>query len=211
MRQRHSLPCFLSTLPSTCVLARQRLMLYTLGFILCASVAAQDLTVPLISDSWQATFSNPALYGQGRGRLTVGLPGFSNDLYAENITYNQLLFTENGQRILDLNRIPDLLDERNELRNDFSLETTGAALRGDRLSFGLYHRLRALGQADYPKTLIQLAVEGNAQFIGQTIEIAPLGYATSFHELGLGASYAVTEKIHLGARIKYLSGVADAR
>lgn len=182
-----------------------------LGLAFCVSLNGQDLTTPLLSDSWQATFSNPALYGQGKGRLTVGLPGFSNDLFAENVTYNQLLLTENGQRILDLNRLPDLLSDRNELRNDFSLETIGVALRGDRLSFGLFHRLRAFGQADYPKTLVQLAVEGNAQFIGQTVEIAPLGYATSFHELGLGASYQITEKIHFGARIKYLSGIADAR
>lgn len=174
-------------------------------------LSGQDLTTPLLSDTWQATFSNPALYGQAIGRFTVGLPGVSNDLYAENVTYNQLLRTENGQRILDLDLLPGLLGDRNELRNDFSLETIGAGLRGDRLSFGLYHRLRAFGQADYPKTLVQLAVQGNAQFIGQTVEIAPLGYATSFHELGLGASFAVTEIIHLGARIKYLSGIADAR
>lgn len=184
------------------------MVLFMLPF---SSAAGQDLTTPLLSGTWQATFSNPALYGQGAGRFTVGLPGVSNDLYAENVTYNQLLLTENGRRILDLDLLPALLGERNELRNDFTLETVGAALRGDRLSFGLYHRLRAFGQVDYPKTLVQLAVQGNAQFIGQTVEIAPLGYATSFHELGLGASFAVTEKIHLGARVKYLSGIADVR
>jgi hypothetical protein len=184
-----------------------------LPLVLCAltTLTAQDLTAPLLSDSWQATFSNPALYGQAKGRLTVGLPGVSNDLYAENVTYNQLLVTEDGQRILDLDRLVNLLADRNELRNDFTLETIGVGLRGDRLSFGLYHRLRAFGQADYPKTLVQLAVQGNAQFIGQTVEVAPLGYATSYHELGLGGSYAITENVHFGARIKYLSGIADVR
>ncbi|MFT5997761.1 MAG: hypothetical protein ACI81P_000206 [Neolewinella sp.] len=175
------------------------------------TLAAQDLTTPLLSDTWQATFSNPALYGQAKGRFTVGLPGVSNDLYTENVTYNQLLVNENGQRILDLDRLVDLLGERNELRNDFTLETIGVGLRGDRLSFGLYHRLRAFGQVDYPKALVQLAVQGNAQFVGQTVEVAPLGYATSYHELGLGGSYAITDKIHFGARIKYLSGIADVR
>lgn len=184
-----------------------------LPLMLCAltTVTAQDLTTPLLSDTWQATFSNPALYGQAKGRFTIGLPGVSNDLYAENVTYNQLFLDENGQRILDLDRLADLLADRNELRNDFTLETVGVGLRGDRVSFGLYHRLRAFGQADYPKALVQLAVQGNAQFIGQTVEIAPLGYATSYHELGLGASYAITDKIHFGARIKYLSGIADVR
>jgi|GEM_PF-1657479 len=178
-----------------------------LGF----SLSAQDLTTPLLSDSWQATFSNPALYGQAKGRFTVGLPGVYNDLYAENVTYNQLLQNENGRRILNLDRLPDLLGERNELRNDFALETIGAGLRGDRFSLGLYHRVRVLGQADYPRTLVQLAARGNAQYIGQTVDIAPSGYVTSFHEIGFGASFAITENIHFGARLKYLSGVADLR
>lgn len=174
-------------------------------------LAAQDLTSPLLSNSWQATFSNPALYGQAKGRFTVGLPGLYNDLFAENVTYNQLLQTENDRRILDLNRLPGLLSERNELRNDFALETIGVGMRGDRFSLGLYHRLRAFGQADYPKTLIQLAAQGNAQFVGQTVEIAPLGFATSFHEVALGASFAITDNIHFGVRVKYLSGIADVR
>ncbi|TXF89576.1 hypothetical protein FUA23_10270 [Neolewinella aurantiaca] len=196
-----TLPCSFN-IHRTCVLA---LMLF------CGTLSAQDLTVPLFSDSWQATFSNPALYGQAKGRLTVGLPGVSNDLYAENVTYNELLETEDGTRVLDLNQLPGLLGQRNELRDDFSLETLGVGLRGDRFSLGLYHRLRAGGQADYPKTLAQLVVQGNAQFIGQTVEIAPLIAGSSYHEVGLGGSMAVTENIHFGARIKYLSGIADAR
>ena len=191
-----------SNLPRTCALA---LML------LAGTLCAQDLTVPLLSDSWQATFSNPALYGQAKGRFTVGLPGLSNDLFAENVTYNELLLNENGRRVLDLNRLPGLLANRNELRDDFTLETLGVGLRGDRFSLGLYHRLRAAGQADYPKTLAQLVVQGNAQFIGQTVEFAPLIFGTSYHEIGLGTSLALTENIHFGARIKYLSGIADVR
>ncbi len=195
------MPCSLN-FPRTCVLA----LLFLSG-----TLCAQDLTVPLLSDSWQATFSNPALYGQAKGHLTVGLPGLSNDLYAENVTYNELLLNENGRRVLDLNRIPGLLADRNELRDDFSLETLGVGMRGDRLSLGLYHRLRVAAQADYPKTLAQLVIEGNAQFIGQTVEFAPLIFGTSYHEIGLGSSFAVTDNIHIGARIKYLSGIADVR
>jgi len=175
------------------------------------TLSAQDLTTPMLTHTWQSTFSNPALYGQQPGQITIGLPGVSNDLAAENITYNELLYTENGRRILDLNSLPDLLSERNGIRNDFTLETIGASLRGDRLSAGVYHRLRAFGEADYPKTLVQVIAQGNAQFIGQSVEIAPLGFATSYHEIALGASYAITDNIHFGARIKYLSGIADLR
>lgn len=205
-----SFPCS-SNFYCTCGRALKSGLVLFVALLFTTGLSAQDLTAPLLSDSWQATFSNPALYGQAKGRFTVGLPGVYNDLYAENVTYNQLLLTENDRRVLDLNRLPGLLTDRNELRNDFSLETIGVGLRGDRFSLGLYHRLRILGQADYPKTLVQLAAQGNAQFIGQSVEIAPLGYVTSFHEVGLGASFAITENIHFGARVKYLSGVADVR
>lgn len=199
-----SIPCFSRFL---CTCGRALLLLLLSGGML----SAQDLTAPLLSDSWQATFTNPALYGQAQGRLTVGLPGLSNDLYLENLTYNQLVTEVGDRRILDLSVVPDLLTERNEIRNDLAVETIGVGLRGDRFSVGLYHRLRANGELNYPKTLVQLAAQGNAQFIGQTVEIAPFGQATSYHEIGLGTSVAITDKIHFGARVKYLSGIADVR
>lgn len=198
---------FLKNLLRTCGRALFLLLIPALS----PALFGQNLTAPLISNSWQATFTNPALYGQLDGRLTIGLPGISNDLAVENVTYNDLVSLNGGDRILNLGDIPLLLDDRNEIRNDLSVETLGVGLRGDRFSIGLYHRLRAGGELDYPKTLIQLVAEGNAQFIGQTIEIAPLGSITSFHELAAGLSYALTDKIHLGGRIKYLSGIADAR
>jgi hypothetical protein len=174
-------------------------------------LSAQDLTSPLFTDSWQATFSNPALHGFAPRSLTIGLPGLSNDLSAENISYNDLLLSENGRRIIDLTQLPDQLDERNYLRNDFSLETLGVGLRGDRFSFGLYHRIKLLGEADYPRDLIEVIGRGNAQFIGEAVEIAPLGAISSFHELGLGVSFKVSDRVFVGTRVKYLSGIADIR
>ena len=188
-----------------------RLPVVLLVMMLPFALSAQDLTTPLLTDSWQATFSNPALYGQQRGSLTIGLLGVQNDFYADNVTYNQLLLNEDDRRILDLNRLPALLSDRNEIGNDFALETLGLGLRGERLSVGIYHRVRATGEADYPRTLVELVAGGNAPFIGQTIEVAPFGYATGYHELALGLSYAVSERVHLGGRIKYLSGSADLR
>ncbi len=194
--------CFLKNTLCTCGRALMFLLL-------SLPMTGQDITTPLMSETWQATFSNPALYGNMLGTMTIGLPGVHNDLRLENITYNELLAVENGVRIIDLNQVPDLLAERNEIRNDFTLETVGFGIQGDRFSFGLSHRLRAGGAINYPRTLIELAAEGNAQFIGQTVEIAPFGYASSFHEFGFGASHSFGKILCIGARVKYLSGVAD--
>ena len=195
------------------VTVRQHRLFLLLTVLFCSSfVCAQDATTPLLTGSWQATYSNPALYGNLPGRLVIGGPGVVNDLYSENLTYNDVVgMRSSDQRILNLVGLAGLLDERNELRDDLTVETLGLGLRGDRLSFGLYHRMRAYGELDYPRNLIQVVAEGNAQFIGQTIEIAPRPVVTNYHEVGFGASYRITDRLHLGARVKYLGGIADFR
>ena len=173
---------------------------------------AQDLTAPLLSGSWSATYSNVALIGNTKGRFTVGLPGLSNQLLFENVSYNELFDRrDRSGRILDLTQLVGLLDERNEISDYLDLETIGLAYRGDRLSVSLTHRLRAVGQIDYPRSLVDVATRGNAQFIGETVDVTFFGAATSFHELGLGLSYRSDNDLIFGARVKYLSGIADAR
>ena len=195
--------------PGRCT--RVHALIIVLAVLTSPALFAQDLTTPLLTDSWQATFSNPALYGTQRGAFTIGLPGVHNDFAAENVTFNQLIERTDDQNVIDLNRVVDLLADRNEVGNDLAVETLGFGLRGDRLSFGLSHRILASGQADYPRQLLQLVAEGNEQFIGQTVEIAPFGFATSYHEFAFGASYAVDDRILIGARLKYLNGIADFR
>lgn len=174
-------------------------------------LSGQDLVTPLLSDSWQATFGNPALYGSLSHEYTVGLPGIYNDLFLENLTLNTVFPTQNGQRVLDLPRLPDQLSRRNEVSYDLAFETLGFSWRGDRISGGVSHRLRSFNRIDYPKTLVTLAARGNGSFVGQTVEIAPQGALTNFHEFGVGLSLPIAPHILIGGKIKYLSGIGDLR
>lgn len=172
-------------------------------------VFSQDMTTPLLDGSWQSTFSNPALLHRLPGKLTIGLPGAYNDLVVENLTYNDLLVEEDGRTLLDANLGIDLLEAENQLRNDFDFESVGLAIRGERWAFGFHHRLRYNGTLDYPKALAQVIWQGNAQFIGQTVDIAPQINISGYHELNLSAAYKLTDKLTIGGRVKYLSGIAD--
>ena len=180
-------------------------------FLLNSGLTAQGLFTPTLSNSWQATFSNPALYTQLEGALTVGLPGVSNRLDLGDFTYNDIVVEEGGERILDLNLLADQVSGRNFIGNEFNVETLGFAYHGERFGVGISHRFRSRGQLDFPVRLVEVLANGNAQFIGQTIDIAPYLRATNYHEFALGMSFAASEKVHFGARIKYLSGVADLR
>ena len=180
-------------------------------FLLNGGLTAQGLFTPTLSDSWQATFHNPALYTRLEGKLTVGLPGFSNRLDLGEFTYNDIIVEEGGERVLDLNLLANNLGDRNFIGNEFNAETLGFAYHGERFGVGVSHRFRSRGQFDFPRRLVEVLANGNAQFIGQTVDVAPFLRATNYHEFALGLSYAASEKVHFGARIKYLSGVSDVR
>ncbi|MCK7538105.1 MAG: DUF5723 family protein [Marinilabiliales bacterium] len=62
-----------------------------------------------------------------------------------------------------------------------------------------------------PGDLIRLGFEGNEAYMGQDIDLSSLRADMKYyHEIGLGASKNVTEKLRVGARVLILSGVASA-
>ncbi len=50
---------------------------------------------------------------------------------------------------------------------------------------------------------------GNTGLLGRPIEIAPRGTIVSFQEVGLSLSYALSDKVAIGGRLKYLAGVSN--
>ncbi|MCB0638726.1 MAG: hypothetical protein KDC54_18980 [Lewinella sp.] len=169
--------------------------------------AQNDLSSPLLRDTWQALAVNPAWQPKG---ILVGLPGMYSDLYITNITYNDLIRKENGQTIVDIDQAISRLGDQNTLRERLDVETIGIALRLGPVGVNLGHRLRFIGQIDYPKTLPQLIWQGNAQFVGQTIGFGPAVDVTAYHELSLGGNIGLGEHLQVGARVKLLSGAGNA-
>ena len=183
-----------------------------LGLVLTGGgLRAQNLTAPLLAGSWQSTYHNPAMVHFLPQRVTLGLPGIGNDLRLQNLQYGDLFVTDGGRRILDFTTLSRLAQEQNTVQDVYGIETLGLAVQSGRLGLSLYHRLRAQGEAEYTKGLVDLVALGNAPFIGQTVELAPRGEVISFQEIGLGLSYAVSDKVALGGRVKYLAGTSDIR
>ncbi|PHI20451.1 hypothetical protein CEQ90_08295 [Lewinellaceae bacterium SD302] len=190
----------------------QMRIFFSLAFLsLFFGIRAQDMTAPLLSGSWQSTFTNPALLHRLDGKLTIGLPGLHSEFTTSDFSYNDLISEDESGEFFDANRAISNLDVRNELRNEFSFETVGFAWRGDKLALGFSHRNRFTGLVDLPKTLIQTVYQGNAQFIGETIDIAPYFQLTSINEFNFSAALQISDVLSVGGTLKYLSGAADAR
>ncbi|WP_420458547.1 DUF5723 family protein [Neolewinella sp.] len=176
---------------------------------LCTGLTAQNLTAPLLAGSWQSTYHNPAMVHFLPQRVTLGLPGVANDLRLQNLQYGDLFVEENGRRVLDFMELARVANEQNTVQDVYGIETLGLAVQAGRLGLSIYHRLRAQGEAEYGRDLVELVARGNAPFIGQTVELAPRGQVISFQEVGLGVSYALSDKIAIGGRLKYLAGTSN--
>lgn len=169
--------------------------------------AQMDLGSNMLRRSWQGYQTNPAQFPLENGVL-VSLPSLYSNTLVENITYNDLFGTNaDGENVLTIDPALDKLAPDNLIRQNIDIETfgLGVALGPVALTFG--HRLRFNGFLQYPRELPELIWNGNAQFIGQTINISPDLDLFNYHEFALGLSYQLSEAFSFGVRAKYLSGV----
>lgn len=168
--------------------------------------AQNDLSSLMLQNSWQLLNANPAKQPKG---ILINLPGVYSNFWITNITFDDLVTQGNGTNTLDISNAITRLGAQNFIRQNFELETIGFGFHIGKLGINLGHRVRQNNIFDYSKNLIQLIWEGNAQFIGQEIDFGPSLDFTAYHELALGFSYEINKNIHIGAKIKQLSGIAN--
>lgn len=154
---------------------------------------------------FQSSHTNPAF--RPAERLVVGLGGIAGGLHFRGPSFADIIQEEDDRKILDVDFVISQMERRNLLREDLSVETIGAALRTDDWTFSLGHRIRSEGFFEYPKTLAQVVFRGNAQFIGETVDLSTNFQISSYHEFYVGAAYEFGG-LTIGARAKYLNGIA---
>ena len=182
-----------------------------LAFIALAAyplLAQQDLSAQLMRHTWQANRTNPALLPDSK--FVIGLPGFYNNLLITNITYGDLVFTnEDGKRVLSLDQAIEQLGDNNMVRENLDIETLSFGVRLGNLFLSVGHAARYNAYIDYPKTLPQLIWQGNAQFIGETVDFGFDEQLFGYSELSVGAAYSFKDIVTVGVRGKFLSGISD--
>lgn len=170
--------------------------------------AQADFSAQLLRGSMQAYSTNPAMFPKGKFQLS--LPGLYGAIQVDNLTYNDL-FRKNaqGQSILDIDTAIEGLGASNVIRSQVDFETLQVAARLGRVVLGAGHRIVNHIYFDFPRTLPQLIWQGNAQFIGETIDFAPDLDIHSYHELSLSAGIEVRNGLFVGGRIKRLVGLGS--
>jgi hypothetical protein len=173
--------------------------------------AQRELMLYQSADLWSANAVNPAFFPKDK-KIVLGLPGFGVDAaHSGDVGYNDLFRREGDRRLIDLGRLVDRLEPENRVHYEHRFETVSLGIR---LPAGLFlqagHSVRLQTAATYPKTLAQLLWNGNGPYVGQTLDIAPNVEVFDFNELSLGLGWG-TERLRLGGRLKYLSGISALR
>ena len=171
----------------------KQLILFTLALIAGAAqlTAQQELMLSQMNKVWQMNQINPSFFPEGK-RIAIGLPAFSVDAaHSSSISYNDFFRKENGKTLFDFGPVIAKLDPQNEVTYQQRIETVSLGLRlpgkGETV-VQAGHAIRLNSNLTYSKELIQLLWGGNAQFIGQTIQIAPTTNTFDWHEISVGLS-----------------------
>jgi len=88
------------------------------------------------------------------------------------------------------------------------LETFHIAYGADRWQISVGHALKTDLSMTFPKELAQLALQGNAGFLGETVNIAPEFNFSTYSEWSIGTAINY-DRFTIGARLKILGGLSN--
>lgn len=179
-------------------------------FLLCNGLiisAQPEWGLHLMRHTLQSSKTNPALLPEGK--FVVALPHIYNNLHLTGPTFGDLL-TENaaGEPSFNVDHVLTKLKPQNFLRENFDVETLGFAFGLGKVQVSLHHAVRFGAYIDYPNTLPELIWNGNAQYIGQTINLDHDLQISGYNEFGVGTAFKIW-KFTAGVRAKFLTGVGD--
>lgn len=158
---------------------------------------------------WQSSKTNPAYISDST--IVVGLPSAHWNYYNTTGDFNSLIvdYLNEEQGIQPGEALSDLPTANNILRGIFEIETFNIGYRFGKIQLGLSHSQKTDMYLKFPKTLASLFLEGNGQFVGEKIDLSNDMHLTSYHEFGLSGAMQLN-KLNVGARVKLLTGIANA-
>ncbi len=175
---------------------------------------AQDHSLFYMHEVPASVSLNPAV--QYRCRYYIQLPVLSSFKLALNHTgfgYNNLFTSQADTFVPDLDGIYKKLKKNNFLRFDMHFNILGVGFRIKKMPFHFQINNNTAFYLQYPRGLLGLK-DGNwdqdKDAPVETIDLSGIGlHAVNYTNIALGASRKITEKLVLGARIKYILGAAN--
>jgi Family of unknown function (DUF5723) len=189
--------------------------------VLLADAAAQDSQVMYFMNMPQNHLLNPAL--RPSNSVYIGLPVISG--INLNINNNFVNFSDvfiKGQpkdSIIsflhpgyDVDKFLAKIKDKNSIEPEVAIQLLGIGFSVGRDGYVFLDvNDRIDGNIVLPGDLFRLALKGNEEFAGSTIDLSSLrGDIKYYREIGVGYSKNLTDKLRIGIKGKLLFGIADA-
>lgn len=183
-----------------------------LVMISAAVNAQQDISLYSLNNVFQQIYVNPAYLP--KSKLHIGLPVISSVyVNASNTGFAfGRLVSSNTQEKIDIDKVIDGLGKKNVFALDINTDLFSLGVRVKNMYFNLAFSERVTTNFTYPKDFFTLIFKGNADsdLLGRRADMDGLAYNLNvYHELAIGASLPIGERIRVGARVKYLIGLVN--
>ncbi len=188
------------------------LLVFQISGINSRLFAQQDHTTYLLECVPQSNYSNPAFTPTYNWYITFpGLSSFYTEYINTGFSIDDMITRRSDDSlIIDKDKILSSLDENNNITLNLHEELIGFGFRIKKNYFFFSTSSKTSAQFNYSKELFSLLLNGNAQYIGKNVNLGGVGLdVNNYVEFAVGMSREINDKLSVGAKIKYLIGIAN--
>jgi len=202
----------LTNIQEACLSVRQgwqKKYCFILGMLFLGMIPlrGQDIGLSMMTNLWQTNTLNPSKMTDRK--FVFSFPGVSASMGTSALTFNKITSTNAaGETVIIANDLIDQLKNKNTVWANADFETFHLAFGAGRWQVSLGHALKANTSMSFPKELAQLALQGNEQFLGETINIAPEFNFSTYSEWSIGTAINY-DRFTFGAKLKILGGLSN--
>jgi hypothetical protein len=155
----------------------------------------------------QSNMTNPALFSDFN--VSITMPSVYAGISNSSFPYHKVITVDENVLRLDMDEVLHRVGPKGlKLQTNLSIESFGLNIQNERFLFNLHHGVRVFSQTHLPLETLQMAWGGNEQFIDETINIGIKENILAYHEIGFAFGFKIKHQLTIGARVKYLQGLA---
>ena len=159
----------------------------------------------------QSSYANPAFMPGFKFYLSVpAISSFYTSYHNSGFNYNDA-FTKRADDslVFDQNKLLKAIGNNNDIGVTVQEEIAALGFKAGKNYISLSLNVKGAANLHYTKDLMSLLINGNAPFIGKTVEISGVkAYGIVYSEAALGFAREINSKLKVGVRLKYLYGAA---
>ncbi len=167
-------------------------------------------------DQWMAhmptlhqSYINPA--HRLKNKFEFSIPSFGFDFNSGGINMKDAISKNSaGVNVIDLDRIVGSLQPQHPFNGGLVVNTIDLAFKLKSLSIFAGHNIQNQSSFTLDKDLADLLVNGNAGYIGKTVDIDLQAASTTLNQFYIGASKQIGN-LGIGIKLKYINGWYDVR